>query len=40
MDLENGMTYQLETASHPETLRRVAIDPVSRVEGQDRKSVV
>ena len=40
MDLENGMTYQLETASHPETLRRVAIDPVSRVEGHGKVTIL
>ena len=27
------MSYSLETADHPENLRRVAIDPLSRVEG-------
>ena len=27
------MSPELETASHPETLRRVAIEPLSRVEG-------
>ena len=27
------MTFALETAAHPEGLRRAAIDPVSRVEG-------
>ena len=33
------MTYQLETAQHPETLRRVAIDPVSRVEGHGKVTI-
>ena len=34
------MTYQLETAQHPETLRRVAIDPVSRVEGHGKVTLL
>src|SRR5574343_132546 len=34
------MTYQLETAQHPETLRRVAIDPVSRVEGHGKVTIL
>ncbi len=34
------MTYQLETAAHPETLRRVAIDPVSRVEGHGKVTIL
>ncbi len=34
------MTYQLETAAHPETLRRVAIDPVSRVEGHGKVTLL
>ena len=31
---------QLETASHPETLRRVAIDPVTRVEGHGKVTLL
>ena len=34
------MTYQLETAQNPETLRRVAIDPVSRVEGHGKVTIL
>jgi NAD-reducing hydrogenase large subunit len=34
------MTYHLETAEHPETLRRVAIDPVSRVEGHGKVTIL
>ena len=34
------MTYSLETAQHPETLRRVAIDPVSRVEGHGKVTIL
>jgi NAD-reducing hydrogenase large subunit len=34
------MTYSLETAAHPETLRRVAIDPVSRVEGHGKVTIL
>ncbi|TAN76950.1 MAG: Ni/Fe hydrogenase subunit alpha [Gallionella sp.] len=34
------MTYHLETAEHPETLRRVAIDPVSRVEGHGKVTLL
>jgi NAD-reducing hydrogenase large subunit len=34
------MTYGLETAQHPETLRRVAIDPVSRVEGHGKVTIL
>src|SRR5271157_4262561 len=30
----------LETADHPETLRRVAIDPVSRVEGHGKVTLL
>src|ERR1035437_9966428 len=30
----------LETAAHPETLRRVAIDPVSRVEGHGKVTLL
>ncbi|MBL8405496.1 MAG: nickel-dependent hydrogenase large subunit, partial [Dechloromonas sp.] len=34
------MTYQLETAQHPKPLRRVAIDPVSRVEGHGKVTIL
>jgi NAD-reducing hydrogenase large subunit len=34
------MSLELETASHPETLRRVAIDPVSRVEGHGKVTLL
>ncbi|MFA7291215.1 MAG: Ni/Fe hydrogenase subunit alpha [Rhodocyclaceae bacterium] len=34
------MTYHLETAEHPERLRRVAIDPVSRVEGHGKVTLL
>src|SRR5512139_4287608 len=34
------MTYQLEAAEHPEKLRRVAIDPVSRVEGHGKVTIL
>ena len=34
------MTTQLETAEHPEKLRRVAIDPVSRVEGHGKVTIL
>ena len=34
------MTDALETASHPEKLRRVAIDPVSRVEGHGKVTLL
>ena len=34
------MTYGLETAEHPEKLRRVAIDPVSRVEGHGKVTIL
>ena len=34
------MTYNLETAQNPETLRRVAIDPVSRVEGHGKVTIL
>ena len=34
------MTFPLETAAHPETLRRVAIDPVSRVEGHGKVTLL
>ena len=31
---------KLETAEHPENLRRVAIDPVSRVEGHGKVTLL
>ncbi|MDD2919025.1 Ni/Fe hydrogenase subunit alpha [Rhodoferax sp.] len=34
------MTFPLETAAHPEGLRRVAIDPVSRVEGHGKVTLL
>jgi NAD-reducing hydrogenase large subunit len=34
------MTFQLETAVNPERLRRVAIDPVSRVEGHGKVTLL
>ncbi len=34
------MTYSLETAAHPENLRRIAIDPVSRVEGHGKVTLL
>jgi NAD-reducing hydrogenase large subunit len=34
------MTFELETAAHPEGLRRVAIDPVSRVEGHGKVTLL
>ncbi|MDO8346488.1 MAG: Ni/Fe hydrogenase subunit alpha [Rugosibacter sp.] len=34
------MTTSLETAEHPEKLRRVAIDPVSRVEGHGKVTIL
>ncbi|MBU0622623.1 MAG: Ni/Fe hydrogenase subunit alpha [Gammaproteobacteria bacterium] len=34
------MTADLETAAHPENLRRVAIDPVSRVEGHGKVTLL
>ena len=34
------MSFELETASAPETLRRVAIDPVSRVEGHGKVTLL
>ena len=33
------MSFELETAPHPENLRRVAIDPVSRVEGHGKVTI-
>ena len=32
--------FELETASHPENLKRVAIDPVSRVEGHGKVTLL
>src|SRR5487761_2005774 len=34
------MSFELETAAHPEKLRRVAIDPVSRVEGHGKVTLL
>lgn len=34
------MTFPLETATHPEKLRRIAIDPVSRVEGHGKVTLL
>ena len=34
------MTFELETAAHPEQLRRVAIDPLSRVEGHGKVTLL
>ena len=34
------MTPELETAAHPEQLRRVAIEPVSRVEGHGKVTIL
>jgi NAD-reducing hydrogenase large subunit len=34
------MTSTLDTASHPETLRRVVIEPVSRVEGHGKVTIL
>jgi len=34
------MTFPLETAARPKTLRRVAIDPVSRVEGHGKVTLL
>jgi NAD-reducing hydrogenase large subunit len=34
------MSFSLETATHPEQLRRVAIDPVSRVEGHGKVTLL
>ena len=34
------MTFALETAAHPEGLRRVAIDPVTRVEGHGKVTLL
>ncbi len=34
------MSVEMETAAHPENLRRVAIDPVSRVEGHGKVTLL
>ena len=34
------MSLSLETAANPESLRRVAIDPVSRVEGHGKVTIL
>lgn len=34
------MTIELETAEHPETLRRICIEPVSRVEGHGKVTIL
>ncbi len=34
------MTYNLETAQNPERLRRIAIDPISRVEGHGKVTLL
>ena len=34
------MSFELETAAHPESLRRVAIEPVSRVEGHGKVTLL
>ncbi len=34
------MTFALETAAHPENLRRVVIEPVSRVEGHGKVTLL
>ncbi|MBU0752209.1 MAG: Ni/Fe hydrogenase subunit alpha [Gammaproteobacteria bacterium] len=34
------MPFELETAAHPESLRRVAIEPVSRVEGHGKVTLL
>ena len=34
------MSFDLETAAHPEGLRRIAIDPVSRVEGHGKVTIL
>jgi len=34
------MSIELETAEHPENLRRVAIDPISRVEGHGKVTLL
>ncbi len=34
------MSFELETAANPQGLRRVAIDPVSRVEGHGKVTLL
>lgn len=34
------MSFELETASHPEKLKRIAIEPVSRVEGHGKVTIL
>jgi NAD-reducing hydrogenase large subunit len=34
------MAFDLETAEHPENLRRVAIEPLSRVEGHGKVTLL
>src|ERR1035437_1065289 len=34
------MTFELETATHPEHLKRIAIEPVSRVEGHGKVTIL
>ena len=34
------MSFSLETAANPEKLRRVAIDPISRVEGHGKVTIL
>jgi NAD-reducing hydrogenase large subunit len=34
------MTFELETAQNPETLRRIVIEPVSRVEGHGKVTIL
>jgi len=34
------MSFELETAAHPENLKRVAIEPVSRVEGHGKVTIL
>jgi NAD-reducing hydrogenase large subunit len=34
------MSFELETATHPEQLRRVAIEPLSRVEGHGKVTIL
>ena len=36
----DAMTHLLETAEHPENLRRVAIEPISRVEGHGKVTLL
>ena len=34
------MSFELETAAHPEKLKRIAIDPISRVEGHGKVTLL